>query len=698
MRRIAALALSLAAGPCQAQQLFLESTGSFEHSADVVVYGATGAGCVAAIAASRSGANSVMLLSQTGHVGGMLTGGLMHTDSANDTVIQGITREFFVRTESEYPGRPTDANYPPKHSPPGWLFESKVGERVLNQMLSEAGVVVVRKVVGVSKAQVVDGSLQKIATEGAQGAEFSGKVWIDASYEGDVLARVATMTWGREGVAQYDETDAGRQGGEGIGATVNPYWDVSAETLHVIPHVAADLPAGLGEEDRWVEPYDFRLCFTDSPGNSVPITKPPSYNASEWELWRRIYAESPPKSLSSAGLTCLGPIPHDYTDCGTDMLGRNRACKKCDMLGMNHGTDMLGGSWGYPNGTTAERDAIWRAHVEFTRGLLWFWASDPAVPKRVRDEINTYGHCSDEYDADSDPPHWPHQLYVREAKRLVGDFVWTEHRPAPALIARSVGLGSYSFDCHFVSRVVHREGEAAEHRVVKEGRVDVHHEQVPSPSPSPSPSPGPQYACVGQRCVEVPTGGSSGDAACDGQCSPLSEREWLAVRALSDLSGDGRMLTVQTLGGKNPTFIKKSERLAAELPASVVSPVYDGQVLQLARPARVLDPTYYLIELEPEANSKLEAEASSVTMPPYEMPYDVLLPKASEVGNVLAAVAISASHVRFNAIRMEPTWMILGQAAGSAAAMAIQNNVRVQDVDVPALQDVLLAQGQKIAP
>ena len=119
----------------------------------------------------------------------------------------------------------------------------------------------------------------------------------------------------------------------------------------------------------------------------------------------QLLAVHPPNSLGAAGLGCLGPIPNNYSDCNS-----TKGCMKCDMLGMVHGTDMTDGSWNYPNGTAAERAKIWRQHIEFIQGLLWFWSSDPSVPTKVRNEINSYGHCKDEYDADSDPPHWPHQL------------------------------------------------------------------------------------------------------------------------------------------------------------------------------------------------------------------------------------------------------------------------------------------------
>jgi hypothetical protein len=320
------------------------------------------------------------------------------------------------------------------------------------------------------------------------------------------------------------------------------------------------------------------------------------------------------------------------------------------------------------------------------------------VPAAVRSEIGEYGHCTDEYDADSDPPHWPHQLYVREAKRLVGDWVWTQFRPSDELLNRSIGLGSYSFDSHTVSRIVDRSNaDPSKHSIVKEGRVDVHAEQE-------NKTVG-QYTCIAQRCVLMQDGeGSTDDAACDGACDSLAQHEWLAVRALSELSNGDRTLTVRTRGGKNPTFLKKSEKLAADLPDDSVLAVHDGQVLNLTKPALVLDSTYYLVEL-PASNfenvgeaTEIEFSLGSVTMPPYQMPYDILLPRRSELSNVLAAVAISATHVRFNAIRMEPTWMIMGQAAGSAAVLAAKNNIAVQDIQVPVLQTVLMEHGQKLTP
>ena len=702
---------------------------------DVVVYGATGAGCVAAIAASRAGAQDVILLSQTGHVGGMLTGGLMHTDSANDTVIQGITREFFVRTERQYPGRPADADYPPGHGPPGWLFESHVGERVLVAMLAEANVSVVRRVVNVASVTRGDAAhsarVTSLAVEGGGGGSFAAPVFVDASYEGDLLARAGcSMVWGREAAAQYGEYKAGRQpttsfvtgGPKGDkNASVNPWWDASATPLVPLPHVSAAPMAPEGGADGWIEPMTFRLCFTDSPANRLPFDEPASYNASEWELWRRLYQVAPPSSLASAGLSCLGPVPNNYSDCGA---AGNGPCRKCDMLGMNHGGDMTNGANGYPNGTTAERAAIWRAHIEYLRGLLWFWQTDAAVPPKVRAETASWGHCTDEYDADSDPPHWPHQLYVREAKRLVGGFVWTEFEANATLRGRSVGLGSYNFDSHYVARRVGHAsaggGDPAKDTVVKEGRIKVQEEQTPAPAPTPAAD---AYGCVAERCVllEAAGGGGGGHlpAGCGGACAPLAAAEWLAVTHLSALSDGNRTLTVRTERGENSTWLKKSERLAAELPADLKQSVQEGQVLRLARPATTLDGTYLLVEvvavvLEGEAalgdgaGPQLDDDSQDVVTNcgvcmkrPFEMPYDAMLPQAAQASNVLGPVALSATHIRYNAIRMEPTWMILGQAAGVAAAMVAADAsgaARVHDVDVTRLQATLVAQKQLLFP
>jgi lysophospholipase L1-like esterase len=687
-------------------------TDESSSTVDVAVYGSSGAACVAAIAAARSGAGSVLLLSQTGHIGGMLTGGLMHTDAANADVIQGITREFFLRTAAYYEGMGVPANATRGGPGDSWLFESHVGERVLEEMLDEVRATVVRSVGGVVAVTRSGTRVERVVFESGAPA-YHAVVWVDASYEGAILERVATMVWGREGQDQYNETSAGRREFEPItGAThhgrpiphTSPYWDASAEPYdtpsNIIPHVAPQRPAAVGGGDLWMEPYDFRLCFTNSPEFGMPFTKPASYNSSEWEFWRRVYKNESPSTLAQAGLNCVSHIPNNYSDCG------QKACVKCDMLGMNHGTDNTDGSWGYPNGTNEQRKAIWRAHVEFTRGLLWFWMSDPAVPKAVREDIAQYGHCTDEYDADSDPPHWPHQLYIREAKRLVGDFVWSEWLPDATRRNRSVGLGSYNFDSHFVSRAIQRTGNAGTDSVVKEGRVKVNEQQTAGgSSPTPSGVAGLSYGCAefgagtSSRCVAGMPGGAvvknGSDATCGGMCSPLAPFEWLAVRRLSTYSPDNRTLIVSLPEGQASSWLKKSKQLARTLPAALKLAVAQGQHIPLRAAAVELDDTYDLVSLAGEATGSESPTCGVCMKTPFTMPFDTMLPKRSEVSNVLAPVAISATHVRYNAVRMEPTWMILGHAAGAAAALAAKQRLpSVQAVDVDELQRVLVEQKQ----
>lgn len=424
-------------------------------------------------------------------------------------------------------------------------------------MLAEANVTVVRDVIGIAHATVCRGILQSVVTH--SGVELQASVWVDGSYEGDLAyAAGADMTWGREAASQYNETSAGRLG-ESLKYNVDPFWPDGS----VIPHVSDAPMVPIGSADKRIEVYDFRLCITNSPGNHVPFTKPPGYNASEWEMWRRLYdnGKKPPKSLHDTGLGCLGPIPNNYSDCG------DKPCVKCDMLGMVHATDMMNGAWLYPNGTTQERQMIRQAHINYTLGLLWFWATDPSTGDALHEEMSQIGFCKDEY-ADSTPPYFPYQLYVREARRLIGDFVWTEHVPPEPLRQRTVGLGAYTFDCHWVSLYVAR-----------------------------------------------PTG--------------------------------------------QPAYV------AAE-----------GRV----------------------NNGREGSHGLGVHQPPYVVPYDALLPKRSQLTNVLVPVACSATHIRINAVRMEPAWMIQGHAAGTAAALAAANQTKVQDINVSELQKALLVQKQKIHP
>jgi hypothetical protein len=540
----------------------------------VVVYSATGGGFAAAVAAARAGA-AVTLVGATGgggtgaHVGGMTTGGLQHADCGNASVLGGLAREFFERVESQYPGRPTGPGLQPCTGPPCWLYEAHVAEAVMRAMLAEAGVAVVEGQEGVAAVETAPadgaGPRRVTALRTLAGGAFAGDVFIDASYEGDLLAAAgAATTFGREPAAQYGEPGGGVRpllAYDQLPPGVDPLWP-DGTPLPLLTTGAA--PGGfgpVGAGDAKLEAATYRLCMTRAPSRRVPVNTtapPPRYNASTYELFRRVMAARPPASLS-AFLDCLGPVPTDAPDCPPDANATRRWCK-CDMIGGGGlGSDLPGGAWAWPNATVPQRRAIAAAHTDYVAGMLWFLAADPAVPAAVRAEMADYGLCADEW-ADTQPPHWPHQLYVREARRLVGDFVLTQNAPPAAYLNRSIGVGSYAYDAHTVQRGV----------------------------------------------VAAPGGG-----------------------------------------------------LYAANEGEIVS-----------------QPPAY--------------------QPPYRVPYDALLPARAQLSNVLAAVPVSASHVAFTSLRMETTWMVLGAAAGTAAAAAGAAGVAVQDVDVPALQAALVAAGQII--
>lgn len=543
------------------------------HGGTVVVFGSTGGGFAAALAAARGGA-AVTLLETAGngggtgtHLGGMVTGGLSHADCGNASVIGGIAREFFERVERSYPNRSVDPGLQPNTGPPCWLYEPHVAERVMWAMLAEANVSVVTGLVGVAAAEVAGGRLARLET--LTGAAFVGDVFIDASYEGDLLAAAgASLTAGRESAATYNESGGGRRPISTYDQItgVDPFWPNTTEPLPLIYRGFPGLP---GEGDGKLEAFAYRLCMTRSPSHRVPIgTPPPGYNSSVFELFRRLFAARPPRSLGEAGLFCLGPLPNNYTDCPTAVSGGGGLCK-CDMISSGGlGSDLAQGSWGgddgagayWPNASVAARRALALAHAHYTWGLIWFLMTDAAVPPTVAAEMRGYGLCGDEW-ADTEPPFFPHQLYVREARRLVGDFVLTQNAPPARLLNRTVGLGSYAYDAHTVQRVVH--------------------------------------------------------TAPNGQAWAVNE----------------------------------------------------GEIMP--------QPPCYLPR-------------------PYRIPYDTLLPRRAQLTNALAAVPVSASHVAFTSLRMEPTWMIMGHSAGAAAALAARAGGAVHDVDVAQLQALLVAQGQRI--
>lgn len=494
--------------------------------ADVVVYGATASGVMTAYAAAREGLH-VILLEPGGHVGGMVTGGLSATDLGQFTVIGGYARDFYLEAAAHY-------GVHDLYKPENWRSEPHVDEEIFRKMLKDAGVDLrlntrLKEHGGVKKAAH---GVREIETE--DGTEWLAKVYADCSYEGDLMAEAGVRyTIGRESKDEYGEDLAGvRWHSPGHQFT----WPVSAydDNHRLLPEIDPGPLAPQGTGDKKVQAYNFRLILTNDPADRLPFPRPAHYNPAEFALLKRYLTEFKEDKGREPSL-------HDVTN---PVLIPNH---KADFN--NNGpvsTDYIGHSWKYPDGSYAERKALWNEHLEYTESFFYFISHDSSVPETMRMEVNEWGLPKDEF---ADTSHWPNQLYIREGRRMLGAYVMRQRdlqteRTKPD----SIGMGSYNSDSHNIQRVAQADGT-----VVNEGDV-----QVP--------------------------------------------------------------------------------------------------------------------------------------VQPYEIPYRVMLPKESEADNLLVPVCLSASHTAYSSIRMEPQYMIIGQAAGVAASMAVQAGVPVQKIDVGKLQAKLHAQ------
>ena len=481
---------------------------------DVAVYGATAAGVAAAAAAREAGARTV-LVEPGMHVGGMVSGGLSWTDVGDVRVLGGFARRFYAAVAERYGAGLWEVKGPEPH----------VAEEVLTSFL--------------------DGADVHLATTDVPDAA----VYVDASYEGDLMARLGvSYAVGRESRELYGETWAGRQpayrpGKHNFPVTLSPFAD-DGSLLPFVREPELDergWPAErLGEGDGGLQAYGYRVCLTDRDANRIPFAEPEGYDASEFELLARYLAavDVEPRDL-------LGLVP--------DLLPNG----KCDVNSIGpFSLNLLDGSnRAYPDGDDAMRGLVRERHLGYTQRFLFYLANE--APPHVRAEVARWGLCADEFTGSDG---WPHQLYVRDARRMLGEYVLRE----PDLLDGGghddvIALGSYNID------------------------------------------------------------------------------------------------------------VREVERTWRYLPEFVATPAVFNEG--------------YL----------------SVAVPPYAIPYRSLTPRREDAENLLVPVCISASHVAFGSVRMEPTLMLLGHAAGLAAAQASRRGVAVQDVDVPALQTSLLDQGQVLS-
>ncbi len=336
---------------------------------DVAVYGGTAGGVIAAVSAAREGLKTA-LIEPGKHLGGMVSGGLSWTDFGKKEVIGGYALEFYWRLGRHY----EMSRYGQEIA---WMHEPHVAEEIFRQMLREARVTVLldhrlREKGGVKKNGP---AVIEIGTE--NGASFTADIFIDSTYEGDLMAQAGvSYTWGREASEQYDESLGGVRGEtpkHQFTVNLSPR-DASGKLL---PEIYGE-PAGTpGAADRKVQSYNFRMCFSDEPANQVRFPKPAGYTAQRYELLARLLA---------ARTQAEGAAPKLNTLLKPDRIENHKADVN------NNGafsTDYLGGSWDYPNASYQRRAEIWQEHKQYIAGFLYFLANDPRVPAATQKEMNT---------------------------------------------------------------------------------------------------------------------------------------------------------------------------------------------------------------------------------------------------------------------------------------------------------------------
>jgi hypothetical protein len=377
----------------------------------------------------------------------MVTGGLSATDLGHYPIIGGYARDFYLQAAANYGVHNLDR-------PANWLSEPHVDEEIFRSLLQDAGVTVYfhEKLVEQGGVELQGKRIVSITTSG--GKHWPAKIFADCSYDGDLMAQAKiSYTWGREAASEYGESLAGVRGDTPKHQFL---WPVSAydDAHHLLPEIDAGPLAPPGSGDRKVQAYNFRLILTNDPANRLPFTRPDEYDRSRFALLER-YLGSFEQHTGR---------PPEFRDVANPVLIPNH---KADFN--NNGpfsTDYIGHSWKYPEASYKEKDAIWQDHLLYTKSFFYFISQDPKAPAFLRNEVNQWGLPKDEF-ADTD--HWPNQLYIREGRRMVGEYVM---RQSDLQTERtkddSIGMGSYNSDSHNIQRVAMPDGN-----VKNEGDVQV---------------------------------------------------------------------------------------------------------------------------------------------------------------------------------------------------------------------------------
>ncbi|MGB5820664.1 MAG: FAD-dependent oxidoreductase [Saonia sp.] len=525
--------------------------------ADVIIYGGTSAGIAAAIEVDKMG-KTVLVIEPSSRIGGLSTGGLGQTDIGNKQVIGGISLEFYKNIKKYYQNPKNWKWQKPSEYKDGgqtkteageqamWTFEPSAALNVFHQMIKGTNIKLVygQRLNRTSGVRKTDNKITSILME--SGEEYLGHMFIDATYEGDLMAAAGvSFTVGRESNSQYGENLNGVQANTfsptllGTPSTnganhnfvdgVDPYVIKGDKSSGVLPYIDSSGPGKEGEGDKRVQAYCFRMCLTDHPENRIPFKKPDNYNELNYELLFRNY---------EAGFDDVPWINSSMPNRKTDTNNKN-----------GFSTDFVGQNYDYPTASYEEREKIVENHRNYQQGLMWTLAYHPRIPANIRKEASRWGTSKDEFEREDG---WQQQLYIREARRMVGEYVMTQKNcEGINVITDAIGMAAYGMDSHNVQRYIDDNGQ-----VKNEGNVE------------------------------------------------------------------------------------------AKFPK------------------------------------------------PYPISYRSITPTAKECANLLVPVSLSASHIAYGSIRMEPVFMILGQSAAIAAMLAIDHNSSVQEVNYGELKKILVAKGQ----
>lgn len=439
---------------------------------DTVIYGGTSAGVIAACKAARLGL-SVVLISKDTHLGGMSASGLSLTDAEDWNAVGGMAREFYTRGMIHYFKESESSNgfdVTEKEEIAGIkkhrTFEPHVAENIFNELIKEENITVLngRRLRLHNGVELYNKSIRSIKTE--SGDVIRGKIFVDASYEGDLMAKAGvSYTVGREDNRVYGERYNGIRyqnslSSQQLPAGIDPYIDSANPSLGYIKGIK-ELNTGEGAGDKGIQAYCFRMCLTDNVSNMADYkdenndgirdyVKPPEYyHKDSYELlFRYIEAEKNGRLSEknfNKGLNtffCLDRLPNGKID-----------ANNCGPVS----TDYIGANYSYPEAGYELREVIIKKHEDYQRGFLWTlqFSDDPRIPKYIRDFYRKYGLAKDEF---ADNNNWPYQLYIREARRMVSDYVMTDHNSLGTRVAKdSIGLASYPIDSHNTQRYVHTQ-------------------------------------------------------------------------------------------------------------------------------------------------------------------------------------------------------------------------------------------------